>query len=169
MKKRVDEEETKKSGKNKKNKSIIPLIVLIILIISALVLLYLVYANIFRYTKCDSWDCFNSRLEKCYKTDFIGGNKMIFEYRIIGRDSDKCIVDIKLLQGELNNQESIKMEKTSMKCDLPFSVIMIPESNLNYCSGKLKEGLQDLIINRLYSYIIENIGKIGLESVDIAR
>ena len=40
---------------------------------------------------------------------------------------------------------------------------MNPVENLGLCHGLLKEGLQDLIIKKMHTYIIENMGKINEE------
>ena len=92
---------------------------------------------------------------------------MIFEYIIRGNSDDKCRVDIELLQGELNNQDSIKLERQSMSCMLPESVIMIPESDISNCHGMLKEGLQDILIKKLHVYLVQNLGRLNLELAPI--
>lgn len=115
---------------------------------------------------CDDWDCFNDALKNCKRVSFIGGTDMVFQYKINGIRDDRCEVGAKLLQGELNNQDSLKLEGQEMKCSLPKGVVMIPESDISNCHGLLKEGLQDLVIKELYSYLVQNIGKINLELVD---
>jgi hypothetical protein len=138
----------------------------LILIVLALVV-YIIWFVFFSYAECVSWDCFNSHLEKCDRVKFIGeSNKMIFEYVVQGNSEGECIVGIELLQGELNNEESIKMEGQKMTCYLEEGVIMIPESKIQQCHGLLKEGLQDLMIKRLHAYLVQNLGKINLEVLD---
>jgi len=44
---------------------------------------------------------------------------------------------------------------------------MIPESNIGKCTGLLKEGLQDLVIKKLHTYLVQNLGKLNLELVDL--
>jgi len=138
----------------------------IVLIVLA-VIVYVVWFMFFSYGSCDTWDCFNTKLEGCSKVSFIGGSKMIFEYTIYGDSGDECEVGVELLQGELNNQDSIKLEGHRMRCMLPEGVIMIPESDIGKCSGLLKEGLQDLVIKKLHTYLVQNLGKINLEVLDV--
>ena len=121
----------------------------------------------FSYEECNSWSCFNEHLENCNKAKFIGEKDMIFEYIIRGSSDSGCRVDVQLLQGELNDQDSIKLERQKMICTLPEGVVMIPESDIGNCHGMLKEGLQDLIIRKLYTYLVQNIGKINLEVLDV--
>ena len=98
---------------------------------------------------------------------FIGGTDMIFEYAIKGASDGECEVELELLVGELNNQDSIKLERQKMTCMLPKNVVMIPESNIGNCHGLLKEGLQDLIIKKLHVYLVQNLGQINLEMIGL--
>ncbi len=131
------------------------------------VLIWGIWAVFFSYATCETWDCFNSKLEGCDKVKFIGGDDMIFEYIIKGTDDGECKVSVQLLQGELNNKDSLKLEMHKMTCMLPEGVVMIPESNIGKCSGLLKEGLQDLVIKKLHTYLVQNLGKLNLEMVDL--
>jgi len=97
----------------------------------------------------------------------VGGNEMIFEYNIKGRVDDRCEVNVRLLQGELNNRDSVKLEGLTMDCFLPADVVMLPESNIGNCHGILKEGLQDAIIKKLHGYLVQNLGRLNLELTDL--
>tara|TARA_Y100000310_G_C20523406_1_gene734816 strand:+ start:510 stop:971 length:462 start_codon:yes stop_codon:yes gene_type:complete len=119
------------------------------------------------YDECDTWECFDSHLETCDRAEFIGGQRMIFEYKIEGKSGDDCEVNVELLQGELNNQESTKLEGHKMNCMLPYGVVMIPESDISNCHGLLKEGLQDLVIQKLHNYVVQNLGRINLEALEV--
>lgn len=140
-------------------------------LIAFLVLVFLVWAFwkiFFGYASCGDWECFNSHLADCDRVDFIGASdKMIFEYIVRGDSGDVCRVDVTLLQGELNSQDSMALEGYGMTCDLPFGVVIIPESDIGNCHGLLKEGLQDLMIKKLHSYLVQNLGRINLEVLDV--
>lgn len=123
----------------------------------------------FREVTCSSWGCFNTELQECDKVTFVGGTDMIFEYKILGSNEGDCVVNVKLLQGELNDQDSLKLEEKSMECSLPLGVVMFPESNLKNCHGLLKEDLQELFIAKLHTYIVQNLGRINLEAIDIPK
>jgi len=142
------------------------LVILAILII----LVWAVWKIFFGYTTCDNWSCFNANLKGCDRTSFVGANnKMVFKYTIRGDSGASCRVDVKLLQGELNNQNSVALEGKKMECDLPKSVVMIPESNIGNCHGMLKEGLQDRYIKKLYTYLVQNLGQINLETLNVPK
>jgi hypothetical protein len=134
-----------------------------IFIFTALVTFLYFLTNVDR---CDSWECFNDNLKLCERTEFIGGDDMIFEYSILGEFGSYCRVDAKLLQANLGVQESLRLEDKSMICDIPLGVVIIPESDIGNCHGLLKEALQDQIIEKLYSYVVSNIGQISLEVLD---
>ena len=118
------------------------------------------------YVECDSWDCFNGNLADCSRTKFVGGSNMIFEYTIERVSKGYCEVNVRLLQGELNNQDSIRLERQEMLCFLPKGVVAIPEGDIGRCHGLLKEGLQDLVIEKLHTYLVQNLGQINLEMID---
>jgi len=132
------------------------------------VLIYVIWFFFFSYAECGTWACFNNNLDDCSKTKFIGKSEgMIYEYIIEGSNGGRCEVNIELLQGELNNVESKKLEGHDMLCKLPEGVVMTPESDIGNCHGLLKEGLQDLIIKRLHVYLVQNLGQLNLEVLDI--
>ena len=138
----------------------------IILLASFLFLSYVGWLLFFSFDECDSLECFNENLAVCDRAKFIGGEDMIFRYTILGKYGDDCRINTELLQGELNNQDSLKLEGQSMICSLPFGMVGIPESNIDECHGILKENLQDMVIKKMYSYIIRNIDNLALESVN---
>ncbi|MFA4960093.1 MAG: hypothetical protein WC548_00325 [Candidatus Pacearchaeota archaeon] len=139
----------------------------LILVVVLVLLGFFLWRAYYSEEKCINWECFNANLEKCDRTKFIGGTEMIFEYTILGNSEKMCRIDVKLLQGELNNQDSIKLEGKSMICELPSGSVAIPEKNIKNCHGILKEGLQELFIIKLHTYIVQNLGKINLETMNI--
>jgi hypothetical protein len=139
----------------------------IVVLLVVAVLAWVVWLMFFSYMDCDSWECFNENLEDCNRVKFIGGSKMIFEYIVRGEVDGACRVDVELLQGELNNQDSIKLERQSMSCMLPMGVIMIPESDITDCHGMLKEGFQDILIRKLHVYLVQNLGKLNLDMTPV--
>src|SRR5680860_416200 len=139
------------------------LIVLVVLV----GLVWFVWSAFFNYQDCRDNACFNKNLADCNKARFVGGNEMIFEYVIKGKSAGDCEVKVTLLQGELNNAESIKLENQAMNCFLPLGAVVSPESDIGVCHGMLKEGLQDLIIKKMYTYLVDNLGRLNLELTDI--
>jgi hypothetical protein len=140
---------------------------IVLVIVVVFVLLYIGWFLFIGYVVCENRECFDSNLKECIRTKYVGGSSMIYEYLITGKENDLCNVKVTLLQGELNNQNSIRLEGKEMVCSLPFGVVMNPESDMGNCQGPLKEGLQDLIIQKLHSYLVQNLGRINLEVLDL--
>lgn len=130
-------------------------------VFALLVLLFVVWANIFYYRNCENQTCFNDYLEDCKGARFISQGDMTFEYKILGRSSGNCVVNVRLLQGDLSEQDLLKVEGKQMKCELPLGLVAVPQSDIGNCHGELREGLQDLIISKLHKYIVQNLGEIN--------
>ena len=150
----------KKVEKNKK-------IIMIISVIGILLIASLIAASYFSFLsidKCNSFECFRNSMENCEKVEFVNDSPdAAWEYTIKGREKDFCRIDVKLLlikKGESNIEE---LNGREMSCFYPFGIGDYPESNLKYCQGHLKEGIQEIIIEKLHIYILENLGKIDTE------
>ena len=53
-----------------------------------------------------------------------------------------------------------------MQCAIPkdyAGTYMEIHQKLEYCSGPLKESLQDILIDKLYKYVVQHIGEITEE------
>lgn len=128
---------------------------------------FLVWDYFFNYENCSNKECFDEYLKNCNRATYVGGDDMIFRYTIEGDRGDSCFVDVELLQGEISNADSLKLEGQSMICELPLGVVVSPESDIGVCHGLLKEGLQDLVIRKLHSYLIQNLGRLNFEMADL--
>lgn len=137
------------------------IVALIIMIISSL------YFTFFYSPVCNNYECFKSAMEECRKTSYINEEpEASWGYRIKGAKNNECVVEVKLLQakkGQLNIQ---KLQGFAMDCSYPLGISAYPEKDLNKCHGRLKEELQAIIISKLHSYILENLGQLaeGLKS-----
>ena len=142
------------------------LIVLIVLI----GFLWSIWSLFFSYEDCSDRLCFEDNLKNCDQAKFISpdlGDNMIFEYIIEGKKRGECEVEVRLLQGELNSADSKRLEGQSMVCMLPLGAVVMPESDIRVCHGLLKEGLQDLVIRKLHTYLVQNLGRLNLEMVGL--
>lgn len=92
---------------------------------------------------------------------------MTLKYTILGRDKNSCIVNVKLLDAALPQKDLNKIQNKNMNCNLPYQVLMIPESDISLCHGELKEAFQDLIINKLHTYIVKNLGEINSDLLKV--
>lgn len=126
-----------------------------------IILISTVVVGIFPYLfveKCETLDCFNEHLIECSRATYIYSDKLTYNYNILGIKKGECLIRTKLLFAGLEPRFDSLLNK-EMDCSLPLKMIDFPENNLDYCSGKLKEELQYLVIRDLYQYAAQNLGK----------
>ena len=139
------------------------LVKLTLLVLVIVVAVGVVWANFFYYKSCENMTCFNDYLKDCKRARVVNSGEMVFEYKILGNQGEDCVVDVKLIRGDLSVQDSLKLENKEMKCYIPSGLVILPESDIDNCHGLLKEGLQDLVIEKMHQYIVKNLGKINLD------
>jgi len=145
----------------KSKKNIISLCLIAVLVI------LMIWFNLFYFKSCGDKNCFYTALKDCQRARFILDENMTFEYKILGLKDNNCEINVKLLDGALFNKDLIKIKGKEMTCSLPFRVLMQPESDISLCHGELKEGFQDLIINKLHVYLVQNLGEINSELLKV--
>jgi hypothetical protein len=137
-----------------------------IVVVVFLIIIATVYYFFFYSEECISQECFLENLASCNKAKWINeAAEASWLYDIKGRSLEKCEINVKLLyikEGEISVSE---LEGKSMSCSLPLGLITSPEQNLEDCSGELKEDLQDIIIKRMHSYILKNVGEVTDELI----
>lgn len=117
---------------------------------------------------CKDEACFKQALDDCDYAKYLGTrNYNYYLYTIQGTKDGNCRVDIQLKKMAIGTEpEKIKQfEGKRMKCHLPKTEIakmgdLNFEGMLNYCTGPLKEAMYELIIEKLYTIIIKNMGSI---------
>lgn len=109
--------------------------------------------------------CFNTYLEKCDKARYVSDlQDATWQYEILGPNGyGKCIVDVKLLVAKEGNVNLAGLEGNEMKCYTDIGSVADPKADLRNCNGLLKEKVQEVIIQRMHTYILDNIGKISAE------
>jgi len=129
-----------------------------------LIVLVVIYWSLLYTRTCENQGCFNNYLGECNRAKWINdAEEAAWLYTIKGKSEKSCEVEVKLLIIKSGKMDMKEAEGKSMNCNIPTGVIMNPSQNLEYCSGLLKEEFQDLIIKRMHSYILENLGKINEE------
>lgn len=137
--------------------------IIIVLILIVIILAYLAFSLLYT-KKCRNTECFYSSLEKCKEASFIDeASDASWRYIIKGSKGDECQVEVKLLQAKKGLADVKKIEGLKMECNLVKGYSRNPQSDLGRCHGLLKEGMQELMINKLHSYIISNIGEVSEE------
>lgn len=113
---------------------------------------------------CEDFSCFGERMEKCSPTTFVNEDSdASWKYTIKGLRRNECVIEVDLLNAKNGDLGLRNLEGSSMVCSSEKGLIGYPEKNMDNCHGELKEGLQKLVIDRLYDYVVSNLGDIREE------
>jgi len=114
---------------------------------------------------CQTDECFEENLVSCKRSSYIADKpETVLEYTIKGPDKGICKIDVELISIKRGSGELSGLEGLKMMCGIPKNTNILPESNLENCHGLLKEGIQEALIQRMHSQLLENIGDISLEA-----
>jgi len=157
------EENKKEFLEKEKYKNIFKKIKIILIILIPIIVIFLVYFFIIKIDSCDNETCFFDSLKDCKKTYFIKEDfKYSWRYLILKETSkDLCEIKVELLNVK---QEPINLkilQNKEMICIIPKITKSFPENDISKCRGVLKEGLQDLIIQRMHNYLLANVQEIN--------
>ncbi len=146
--------------KNKKGQ--IGRFILLFAVISILIIA--IYFTFYFSYSCDNLACFHAHQRECSKTKFINdAEDTIWKYKILGEVNKACEIEVEVLKVKQGNLDRKRIENKMMTCYLPLGEDTAPESDISNCHGLLKEELQEIIIEKLHLYVIENIGEISEE------
>lgn len=131
-----------------------------IVVISVLLLGTITYIIFFKQRVCNDLECFQEASLNCLRASYLNEDPTAtWKYKILGMEGDDCRIKVTLVsatQGELGIS---RLEGESMVCYVQGST-SYPEKDLKVCHGLLKEDLLDIIITKLHTYIINNLGKV---------
>jgi len=134
------------------------------LIFALLIIGVITYFTFFYYQSCEDEECFHAALKSCEKVDYVDDTEMaVWGYRIFGKSGEKCRIKVTLLKVKEGTVEIEKAVDKAMICEIPIGSSISPQRDVSKCHGLLKESLQDLIIQKLHKYILENLGEISEE------
>lgn len=141
----------------------------ILVVAIVVVLAVAIYFTFFFYYKCEDATCFRAHQQECKKTKYVNNaENAVWSYRIKGKVGDTCKIEAGIIQIKQGVIEKQKLEDKSMDCYIVFGSTESPEKDLSKCHGRLKEELQNLIIQKLHTYVLENIGEISEELKEIS-
>jgi hypothetical protein len=114
--------------------------------------------------ECLSVECFQQYMLDCKKVSYINEEtEASWGYDIVGDRNGVCEIEVTLLSAKEGGLELRQYEGNSMTCSYLLGEFAYPEKDLNSCTGELKEDLQSVIIDKLYKYVVDNLGEIGEE------
>ena len=141
----------------------------IIIILIIVILIFLGWYYFFEYKiKCGDKTCFTQSLVECKKAIFVNqDSQTITQYQILGQSNGNCQTNVEIIQVKKGASDLSSLEGLDMNCFTPIGSSIMPESNTKNCHGLLKEAIQEVVINRMYSEIVQNLGKISEETTKI--
>jgi len=160
----IDLSEVKQLGTKRYKKRF--LIAFIILIVGLLG--FFVYFNYFLAKECKDVECYDKALLDCKKVWVIReDDNYVWRYEILSSNKNSCDVEVRLLKvnkGSLNVED---LQGKSMVCQVQKVDDILPEKDMLRCNGRLKEELQEIIIDRMHNYLLQNLGEIkeGLQAI----
>ena len=140
-------------------------IIILLLIIIAIAGIAIATYSLLTYKKvCDDEVCFAEALTNCSKAIYLSNNQeTVVRYTILGASEKTCLVNVEMLQIKQGFLQVESMVGKEMVCTAPLGVYILPDENIKNCHGLLKEEIQDILLQRLYSQIAQNIEQIGKE------
>lgn len=128
-----------------------------------------IFLTFFYTKKCYDRICFEKALRNCKKASYLNEDEeAVWNYRIRGRVwggefRRQCKVDVKLVEIKRGSEDMIIARGQEMSCYLDAGTVEFPERDITRCHGRLREEMQNIIIQKTYAYILDNIGKISEE------
>ena len=121
--------------------------------------------------------CFDEKLKECKSVQVVSvKNNNAYLYWVGNSLGNTCEVNIKLLRVEAGAAPEFRqlLEGKEMECKIPkkeLSSIQIDELDnlMQYCHGELKEGLYELIIQRMYELVVSQLGDIIIEAEKVLK
>ena len=151
------------------NKRVLILIIFLVIIISLAS-----YFMFFKTKNCDTVGCFEKSAAECKRAKIYtqeNGGTVTF-YKVKGRDGDNCKLYVKIVEtnAELDPETASIFKNKDMNCKIPlnkFSIMTLDEmgSDLDYCTGPLKEEMYGVLVKKLYKLVLDDLGLV-LEEVE---
>lgn len=129
-------------------------------ILAAIILAAAIYTTFVPMATCQSPECFQRKMVDCSQVVYVNEDaEASWQYTINGVNNDECVVNVRLLMAKKGEIGINELEGYDMDCSYPLGMAAYPEKDLTKCHGLLKEELQNIIINKLHAYVLENFGK----------
>ncbi len=143
-------------------KSLKSRIIISVLILAIALVLFLIIFFLVKPRQCSDSECFKKALSTCSKVSFIKeDSKARWYYEIDGSfDKSSCKVKVQILKMNEGTIDNEMLQGTEMTCIIAKTDTRAPEENIQHCTGLLKERLQEIIIEKMHSYLLKNLGEI---------
>ena len=131
-------------------------------LLAIICLLFAIKYTFFYIPKCETFGCFINYMKKCEGAKFVNDDiEATWKYVISGnKDKEVCEVEVTLLQPKSGELGIERLGGYSMTCVFQRGAYAYPERDLDKCHGLLKEEMQDIIIKKLHTYVINNLNRL---------
>jgi hypothetical protein len=162
------EESKKELFEKEKNKYFGKKIKVILIILILMFTGFLGYIFIIKSESCKNEKCFFDSLKDCKKISFVKEDIEYSWFYVISKEASKnsCEINVKLLNVKQESIDSKILQNKEMICIVPKTTTDFPEKDISKCSGILKENLQDLIIQKMYDYLLTNLQEINMSFLE---
>jgi len=143
-----------------KNSVFISIVVIILGVAS------LFYIGFFSGTvECGDVACYQEYLLSCKQSYlFNEDDNYVYRYEILGANTvSYCNVDVRLIKVKGGSDDSQSLEGLNMECMINRFEDVLPEKDMLACDGKLRQELQEIIIDRMHNQILRNIKQVNAE------
>jgi|SRR3989344_3747308 len=136
----------------------------LVILITALII-FTGYFLFFYERQCQDPECFVEAMKNCKRVSWIrADDQASWLYNIkTNAENDACKIEVKLLEVKQGTIDSERLQGEKMLCMVQKGETRFPEKDISRCTGILKEDMQDLIIQRMHNYLLENVGEIKQE------
>lgn len=126
---------------------------------------YFAYSFFYTAKECGDYRCYTESLDNCRKVWFTReSDKYVWRYEILNSmDKFTCNVDVRLLKIKEGASRAEKLEGQNMVCQIKKTTTLLPEEDMLICTGPLRERLQEVIIDRMHNYLLENLEQVREE------
>lgn len=139
---------------------------LIVTLILVAIFAILSYFGALPFFSCETEECFTNALKECKPISYEKfQNSNLYSYKIYRSFGSKCKFKVTLERMAVGADMDLiaLLEDKSMVCNVPKTetdAIEKIERLLNYCHGELKEGLQQVLIQRIYGLLMKDMSGI---------
>ena len=134
------------------------------------------YTGYFRKDCGEDKSCFQEEVKDCKPAQVaVIRNNNAYLYRVGNQLGESCEVRIKALRVDAGAPPEFKsLEGEEMSCKIPKTELATTnldnfDNLLGYCHGPLKEGLYEIIIQRMYALVVSQLGDIVKEAQKVLK
>jgi hypothetical protein len=118
---------------------------------------FIIIFSTFYFSKvCENQTCFKEMVSKCQRAEFISKDLVGLENKILGPSLGGCKIIVTSLENDIGLKSGEKMT-----CYMPLGIKVMPQTKLEFCSGKLREDIQEILISELYKTIGQNLPELN--------